>query len=66
MSRLKQRFEVQENETIDQCLDRIQKAGYIPIKREEKPVFQEKKQGTTVSYEPIGRQIIFEAKKLKD
>lgn len=56
-------FEVQETETIDQCLDRIQKAGYVPVRRIEKPIFQEKKDGSTVTYEPVGRQIIFEAKK---
>ncbi|WP_019155529.1 NETI motif-containing protein [Robertmurraya massiliosenegalensis] len=66
MSKLKQKFEVQEHETIDQCLERIQKAGYMPIKRIEKPIFQENRQGTDVTYEPIGRQIIFEAKKTED
>ncbi|MGG0720132.1 NETI motif-containing protein [Robertmurraya massiliosenegalensis] len=65
MSKLKQKFEVQDNETIDQCLDRIHKAGYMPIKRIEKPIFQENKQGSIVSYEPVGRQIIFEAKKIE-
>lgn len=56
-------FEVGENETIDQCLERIRKAGYTPVRRMEKPIFQEKKQGNEVTYEPVGRQIIFEAKK---
>lgn len=59
----KQTFEVHENETIDQCLDRIQKAGYSPVRRIEKPIFQEKKEGASVTYEPVGRQIIFEVKK---
>ncbi|WP_282141767.1 NETI motif-containing protein [Cytobacillus oceanisediminis] len=59
-------FEVQENETIDQCLDRIQKAGYIPVRRTEKPIFKEVKTGGKVDYEPAGRQIIFEAKRLED
>lgn len=59
-------FEVQENETIDQCLDRIQKAGYIPVRRTEKPVFKEVKTGGKVDYEPAGRQIVFEAKRLED
>lgn len=59
-------FEVQENETIDQCLDRIQKAGYIPVRRTEKPIFKEVKTGSKVDYEPAGRQIIFEAKRLED
>lgn len=56
-------FEVQENETIDQCLDRIQKAGYIPVRRTEKPIFKEVKTGGKVDYELAGRQIVFEAKR---
>ncbi|MBU8772627.1 NETI motif-containing protein [Cytobacillus oceanisediminis] len=59
-------FEVQENETIDQCLDRIQKAGYIPVRRTEKPIFIEVKTGGKVDYEPAGRQIVFEAKRVED
>lgn len=55
-------FEVQENETIAQCLDRIQKAGYLPVRRMEKPIFKEVKNGSKVHYEPAGRQIVFEAK----
>ncbi|MED3552869.1 NETI motif-containing protein [Cytobacillus praedii] len=64
MSKGKQKmlFEVQENETIDMCLDRIKKAGYMPVRRTEKPIFEEIKNGGTVTYEPVGRQIIFEAK----
>ena len=59
-------FEVQENESIDQCLERIQKAGYIPVRRTEKPIFKEVKTGGKVDYEPAGRQIVFEAKRLED
>ncbi|RBP86249.1 NETI protein [Cytobacillus firmus] len=59
-------FEVQENETIDQCLERIQKAGYIPVRRTEKPIFKEVKKGGKVDYEPAGRQIVFEAKRAED
>lgn len=55
-------FEVQENETIEECLNRINKAGYMPIRRTEKPIFQEVIKGSETVYEPIGRQIIFEAK----
>lgn len=61
----KQQFEVLENETIDQCLDRMSKQGYSPIRRMEKPVFQEVQEDGEVRYEPIGRQIIFEAKKME-
>ncbi|MFC6040402.1 NETI motif-containing protein [Paenisporosarcina macmurdoensis] len=34
-------FEVEENETIDDCLKRMQKEGYMPTGRREEPVFQE-------------------------
>lgn len=34
-------FEVEENETIEECLDRMQKAGYIPAGRKEEPLFTE-------------------------
>lgn len=62
-SKNKLTFEVQENETIDQCLERIEKAGYLPIRRIEKPIFQETKSNGSIAYEPVGRQIIFETKK---
>lgn len=55
-------FEVQENETIDACLERIKQQGYMPIRRMEKPIFQEVITGKDTSYVPIGRQIIFETK----
>lgn len=57
----KRRFEVQENESIDQCIDRIKKQGYTPIRRIEKPIFKEIVNGSQKTYEPAGRQIIFEA-----
>ncbi|MBG9447961.1 hypothetical protein ABE67_00885 [Cytobacillus firmus] len=62
----KMSFEVLENETIDQCLERIKKAGYIPVRRTEKPIFKEVKTGGKVDYEPAGRQIVFEAKLVED
>lgn len=34
-------YEVQENETIEQCLDRMKKEGYMPFGRKEEPVFEE-------------------------
>lgn len=58
----KMRFEVQENETIEECLERIKKQGYTPTCRIEKPIFQEVIKGNETTYEPVGRQIIFEAK----
>lgn len=32
-------FEVEENETIEQCLQRMKKQGYMPIGRKEEPIF---------------------------
>ncbi|NMD69619.1 NETI motif-containing protein [Bacillus sp. DNRA2] len=61
----KKQFEVQENETIAECLKRIADEGYTPTRRIEKPIFIEVKQGDLVSYEPVGRYIVFEAKKSK-
>lgn len=33
-------FEVEENETIDACLERMKREGYIPVGRKEEPLFQ--------------------------
>lgn len=62
MASKKRIYEVEENETVGECLDRIKKDGYIPVKRTERPIFQEKEEEGGVSYEPIARKIIFEAK----
>lgn len=32
-------FEVEENETIEQCLERMKEQGYMPMGRKEEPVF---------------------------
>ncbi|MDR7002842.1 NETI motif-containing protein [Neobacillus niacini] len=61
-SQKKMQFEVQENETIDACLTRMKQQGYVPIRRLEKPIFQEIKKGNETIYEPIGRQIVFEGR----
>ncbi|WHY01036.1 NETI motif-containing protein [Neobacillus sp. DY30] len=61
MSKKKVQFEVQENESIEACLERMKKQGYIPVRRTEKPIFQEVVNGSETSYEPVGRQILFEA-----
>lgn len=62
MSKKKMQFEVQENESIEDCLNRMRQQGYFPVRRTEKPIFQEIKKGQETIYEPIGRQIVFEAK----
>lgn len=33
-------YEVQENESISQCLERMQKDGYMPAGRKEEPLFE--------------------------
>lgn len=60
----KKKFEVEEYETINDCLERMKKEGYVPVRRIEKPIFKEVKQNGESVYEPVGRQIIFDAKKL--
>lgn len=32
-------YEVEENETIEECLARMRKDGYMPVGRKEEPVF---------------------------
>lgn len=60
---MKKVYQVEKNETIDQCLTRIQKDGYMPVKRTEKPIFKEIQEGNEVKYIPVGRHIIFEVRK---
>lgn len=61
----KMKFEVLDNETIGECLERMKKDGYSPIKRMEKPIFKEVKTNGQTSYEPISSKIIFEAIKIE-
>lgn len=58
----KRKYEVGENETIDECLARMKGEGYAPVRRMEKPIFKEIRREGTIEYEPAGRQIVFEAK----
>ncbi|MGM0904712.1 MAG: NETI motif-containing protein [Bacillota bacterium] len=58
----KRLYEVNESETLSECLDRISKEGYTPTRRLEKPIFKEVMKNGEIDYEPAGRQIIFEAK----
>ena len=34
------KFQVNDNETITECIQRMRSDGYIPIRRIEKPIFQ--------------------------
>ena len=66
MSKKKLLFEVQENETIDECLERMKKAGYMPVRRMEKPVFEEKKEQGKTEYVPVKQTIVFEGKIIEE
>ena len=60
----KQKFTVEENETIDECLNRMSAEGYMPVRRMEEPIFIERKQDDQIEVVPCGRKIIFEGKLL--
>lgn len=61
----KKRFELDENETIDACLDRIKAEGYLPVRKVEEPIFRETTENGTKKVEPIGRKVVFDTKLLK-
>lgn len=56
------KFEVQDNETIAECLERMKAAGYTPVKRFQKPIFRENDKG---AIEVFKEQIIFTGKKIE-
>lgn len=58
----KKKFEVLENETINECIERMQAEGYTPIKRIEVPIFSEQMIDGKIEIEPSGRKIVFEGK----
>ncbi|MEQ6375569.1 NETI motif-containing protein [Bacillaceae bacterium S4-13-58] len=60
----KKKFEVQESETIEDCLDRMKREGYFPVKRLEKPVFEEVMKNGKKEVIPQGRIIIFEGEQV--
>ncbi|ARJ13625.1 NETI motif-containing protein [Staphylococcus lugdunensis] len=55
------KFQVNDNETITECIQRMRSDGYIPIRRIEKPIFQKLADG---SIEVLKQEIIFIGKKL--
>ncbi|WP_163528676.1 NETI motif-containing protein [Halobacillus ihumii] len=59
----KKRFEVRDNESLDQCLKRISNEGYTPVRRAEEPIFQEVVQNGEKNLEPVGRVTVFHAVK---
>lgn len=58
----KKKFEVEDGETIDECLKRIEEEGYFPVRRMEKPVFKEVKKNGKTEKVPVKQQILFETK----
>ncbi|CAM3177116.1 NETI motif-containing protein [Sporolactobacillus spathodeae] len=52
----KKQFIVATDETVSACIDRMDREGYAPIRRIEKPVFRETANGP----EPSGRECIIE------
>ncbi|UAK18000.1 NETI motif-containing protein [Sporolactobacillus terrae] len=57
---MKKQFTVGDHESLAQCLDRMKREGYLPVRRIEKPVFRETPSGP----ECIGRQCILEGKRM--
>lgn len=58
----KKNFYVEETETIDDCLERMSREGYMPVRRMEKPLFEERTENGETIHVPIGREIIFEGR----
>ncbi|WP_227396832.1 NETI motif-containing protein [Jeotgalibacillus aurantiacus] len=56
-------FDVEEHETIGDCLDRMAAEGYTPVRRMEEPVFQEVKEGSSIKREPVRQKIRFQGLK---
>lgn len=55
-------YEVKENESIEDCLNRMAKEGYMPAGRKEEPLFEEVN-GAPV---PVRQVIKFKGIKLDD
>jgi len=63
----KRRFEVEEHETVAECLERMKKEGYEPVRRIEKPIFREVIGADgEITYEPVKKQIVFEGRLQKN
>jgi hypothetical protein len=58
----KKKFEVQDNESIDECLKRMEQEGYTPVRRMEVPVFEEIVENKEKIRKPLKQQIVFEGK----
>lgn len=58
----KKKFEVQEDETISDCLERMEKEGYKPTRRMQEPIFIEVKMGNKIIQQVHSQRIIFEGR----
>lgn len=58
---IQMKFKVEADETIQDCLARMRAAGYMPVKRFEKPVFKENANG---EIEILRQEIEFTGKKM--
>ena len=56
----KRRYEVQDNESIAQCLERMDNEGYKPVKRIEEPIFHEVNVSGKIDIQVLKQKIIFE------
>ncbi|QKS73177.1 NETI motif-containing protein [Paenalkalicoccus suaedae] len=60
----KKKFYVNENETIDQCLERMKQEGYMPVRRMEEPVLKEVKRNGKMDVEVSHQRIVFVGQEL--
>lgn len=54
-------FQVEEHETMEACLERMKKEGYMPVGRKEEPLFEER-DGQAI---PIRQIIKFKGNKIE-
>ncbi|MET3697670.1 NETI protein [Bacillus oleivorans] len=59
-------FVVLENETVDDCLKRMAAEGYVPIRRMEKPVFEETIENGNKVVKPVNQEIQFQGELTSD
>ncbi|WP_243299502.1 NETI motif-containing protein [Bacillus litorisediminis] len=59
-SKKKKWFTVLENETVDDCLKRMAAEGYVPIRRMEKPIFEEIFENGNKVVKPVNQEIQFQ------
>ncbi|WP_096438875.1 NETI motif-containing protein [Alteribacter populi] len=60
--RKKEKFYVEEGETVADCLNRMAANGYQPVRRMEEPVLKEVKKNGKVDVEVSHQRIMFEGK----